>query len=389
VSQEFLDAVEQAAQAHPALGAEPERLFQAFPADSLPDPRELRDAVQALQRTGERWLEVVKAHGQPRLEGAPSPKPIVRPTSSGPVHVHFFEPPARTGPPPSEPPVRTRPPPSEPPARAEPLPESPPAPLPLATRLRRTLAQKKPWIWLLCINGGAPIAWFALKWEVDWLFWVTGAVHFIGLLAAGSQRSREDLRYLAVLAFPAVFASFFAPSAWVSAQRLRDCPRAEGLSVRDAPEASEACWFRFRDGTVRWEFLGTVTVESKDSKGRRRWNTYHVYPVVPEGWTPEEPVTVWSTTQAPPGPLQGYGQGRSVPLMDAANASVARNGLLNHPRAVYVSWSPLPVDEDVVRREHEARLLWAVPNLLWLAAALVFWAVAFLRRSGAEAPQVR
>jgi hypothetical protein len=47
------------------------------------------------------------------------------------------------------------------------------------------------------------------------------------------------------------------------------------------------------------------------------------------------------------------------------------------------------VDEDVERREYEARLLWAVPNLLWLAAALVFWAVAFLRRSGAEAPQVR
>lgn len=44
-----------------------------------------------------------------------------------------------------------------------------------------------------------------LSWQREWLLWLTGAAHLLGLVIAGSQRSRKDLHYLVVLIFPAVF----------------------------------------------------------------------------------------------------------------------------------------------------------------------------------------
>jgi hypothetical protein len=360
VSQAFLDEAEHAAQAHTALGLEAEWLFQALPAAALPDPREVRDAVLALQLTADRWLEVVKAHGLPRLGSSPLPSPEPTPRApAGPVPVHVFEPGVRASSSPE-------------PQRSSPVP----------TRPQRSLAFKGPWFWLLCINGGTPIAVLALKWQWEWLFWLAGAAHLLGLVIAGSQRSRKDLHYLVVLIFPAVFASYLTPLAWDQNQKLRDCPHAEGLSVRDAPGSFQACWFRFRDGAVRDDLGGMVSIESKDRKGRIRWNNYHAYPIVPEGWTPQEPVTAWSTTPPQPGPLQGFGISGSLPLANAANAAADKHGLLNHPKAVYLSLSPsMTWEQDLERREHEARLMWAGPNVLWLLAALVFWGRAFWRRS--------
>jgi hypothetical protein len=319
-SRGFLDTVAQAAQAHPRMAVEAQWLSQALPAASLPDPGEIRDAAQALQHTGERWLEAVKTHGLPRLEGPP---PLELP--------------------------RER--------------------VTLTQLLQSGLA---PWLWLVGINGGAPVAVFALAKEVEWLLLGSGIVFVLGLLVAGSQRSRPERHPLAVVALLSLVASFIAPMAWFENERLRSCPRVEDISVRDAPKYPQACWFRFRDGTVRHRFLGEVIIETREGKDKRQaFRAYRVYPVVPEGWTPEEPVTVWSTTASPPKPLQGV-PGGTVHMAEAAQVAATRHKLLNHPGAVYLNLT-VTKEQALERLEGDALWLWGVPNLLWLMGALVFW----------------
>jgi hypothetical protein len=355
VSQEFLGEAEHAAQAHPALGVESDWLFQALPAPSLPDPREVRGAVQALQRTGERLLEVVKAHGLPRLE-VPAPPQPAPPVPTEPASVHFFEPSAPSSP-------ATEPPP------------------PLPRRLMLTLSDGNPWIWLLCINGGAPFALLSQALKVDWLITVTGILYFVGILAVGSYRSRKGRGHLGALALPAILASFFAPSAWLEAEQLRNASFEDGISVRDVLHRPEVFHLRLRDGTARIDLAGHAAAPGRNNKGQTITGYFSAYPIVPEGWTPQEPVTVWATRNPPPeGPLEGFRVRNPGYYADAADAAAQEHGLINHPHAVYVNLLD-SVGWQIERLETKAGFLWTVPNLIWLVAALVFWLSEFKRLS--------
>jgi hypothetical protein len=254
--------------------------------------------------------------------------------------------------------------------KVPPKPESPPE------RPKRSLFadfHKSPWFWLLCINGGIPLALLAIELHAEELFATVAFVCCVALFFAGSRRFKKDRSHLAILAIPAGLASCGAPMAWSRCEELRNAPRAEDISVRDATQHSTAYGFRFRDATVRRDLMSQVTVEERDSKNRRIQRSFRVYPIVPEGWTPKEPVTVWSTVSPPlKSPMEGIREPHSSDHVDAAIDASRKRGLITHPQALYLNMS-LTVEQEVARLEKEALILWAVPNLLWLAAALFTW----------------
>lgn len=63
------------------------------------------------------------------------------------------------------------------------------------------------------------------------------------------------------------------------------------IGVAQAGEHAWASGFRFRDGVVRADLAGDATLSARN---RRRLATLYVVPVVPDGWTKEQPVLVWA-----------------------------------------------------------------------------------------------
>lgn len=316
---------EAALRAHHAVAPfrlEPERLVRYLPAETLPSPTAVRESVQALQRAAEQWTRAVKPEEGPTVREA-KPASAARP--------------------------------------------------PFLPALRDALEERGAWQALLLINGGLPLALLALLTKVGWLFMAVFILYLLFVMIYGSLRFHAAGVLLAGMA---LFASFGAPFMWLRLRELRASPRAEGISVREAAWHRDTLLFRFRDGTPREDLGARVTHTGRDRSGHTTRSTYEVTPVVPDGWTPDEPVALWVTRSPPtsvrPGTLAGV---REDPLFvghyrEAAEAAAQQHGLKVHEQALFLDIGREP-DGAMARLEREAPWFLGVPNLLWLGWALL------------------
>jgi hypothetical protein len=246
--------------------------------------------------------------------------------------------------------------------RLKALPWVPPA----HTLLRSVLAQRALRHWGLANTAGIPLTLGALLLGWQWLFFV--------LLAAGlyltrkaAARKHYSFKGLA-LGVLALGSTFGAPWFWADEVGRKTAPSV--LSVRDAVKIPHrnAELFRFDDAVIRTDI--------NPGKGLR------IYPVIPEDWRSEEPVTVLAVR--PPtgarihGPLGGTAVSRERALRKAAIDLALSHKFSIHPHAVYVDFSTHPDDARAERRRW-ALLLWGLPNALWLGVVLTLWRREFRR----------
>jgi hypothetical protein len=239
--------------------------------------------------------------------------------------------------------------------RLKALPWVPPA----HTLLRSVLARRPLRHWGLANTAGIPLTLGALLLGWQWVFFVLLAAG-IYLTRKAAFRKHYSFKGLA-LGVLALGSSFGAPWLWAHEVGLKTSPSV--LSVRDAVRIPHrnAELFRFHDGVIRTDISG---------KGLR------VYPVIPQDWRSEEPVTVLAVRLPPEGRTHGLLGGivvnRERAFRKAAVDTALRHKFSIHPHAVYVDFSTHPDDARAERRLW-ALLLWGLPNALWLGVVLTLW----------------
>ncbi|HYH98856.1 hypothetical protein [Hyalangium sp.] len=190
----FLEEAQRAAQVHAPLRVEPRRLVHALPEDVTPSVNDIRDAVRALEPTGQRWLDVVARYGLPRVRALPQ--------------------------------------------------------LPSAlSLLGGVLKRRGVWHWLLANNAGLPLAAGALLMELEWVY-VVLLVAALPLIRKAARKQNYGFKGL-LLGTLALVITFGTTLLWSRDPRRETSPAI--LSVREAPDVAhrQADVFRFRDATLR------------------------------------------------------------------------------------------------------------------------------------------
>lgn len=76
-------------------------------------------------------------------------------------------------------------------------------------------------------------------------------------------------------------------------------PPHESVTLAQAP-ASKANSLTITDGHMNFDYMGKLEREARPASGGRgssgtpKWRFY-VVPIVPEGWTPDQPIQAWAT----------------------------------------------------------------------------------------------
>ena len=158
-------------------------------------------------------------------------------------------------------------------------------------------------------------------------------------------------------------------------------PAVSGVSAAEASGHRSASSFRFTDARVAAEYVGVKSVRLPGLRGypsRTEW--YYVAPVVPVGWKPGQPVTLWAGAPVdryyasldewskPHGAAVQLSSYEVAYLREAAADSASRHGLTPPDGALFIRWTAEP--EAEVGRARKFVLWVALGNDLLLA--LVF-----------------
>jgi hypothetical protein len=143
-----------------------------------------------------------------------------------------------------------------------------------------------------------------------------------------------------------------------------------GISVAQAPEFPQATLFVFRDGHVEADLVAEYVTNSADS-------TVHDFaaPLVPEGWTREQPVPAWAVSTVSPQadwrqPLRGALGSPAPAALEAVRSAEEKQHLQSAPHAPALRWLADP-DADIERQRRMAWLLALGAHGIWLGLASV------------------
>lgn len=161
--------------------------------------------------------------------------------------------------------------------------DGPGARVPLAKLLPLGLGQ------IALVNSAS--AWVAWRWG--------GELAIVASVLLGALSAVGVVRWGGAVIGAAVLAGLSASgtalgvdgySAGASGDHVR------GISVADAPRFPSASTFRFVDGRVRSDLKGFYEVRTQHRSGISDVQVYHVAPLVPDGWTPTQPVPAWAVS---------------------------------------------------------------------------------------------
>lgn len=171
-----------------------------------------------------------------------------------------------------------------------------------------------------------------------------------------------------------------------------------GTSARDVPVASaagvHATFLHFRDGRVLAEMAEPVDIRGGTQRqGSRVLYTLHVAPVVGDGWTRDQAVTVFAVT-GHPGRNQGRDQwaqpwragfrinGNNAEEIHAGIAKIAlHSGVIVAGNAAIIRWTANPEADAAVARLQLAMAA-LIALLIWTLATVVLLLVARYRARG-------
>ena len=223
--------------------------------------------------------------------------------------------------------------------------------------------------------------------SMAWSFGIVVAI--VGSLATmvlAYKWWRPSLAWAGLLALPAGVLAGMDAAAWADLSRS---PHARDVLVAEAPAHADAAAFSFRDGTVRADLWG------KSTRAGRSRRDFWAAPVTGEGWTDDQPVTVWAVCDQMFGCKKEWSQPfragvrPSAPVSEhfgkaIADAETSRR-LATAPDAAMIIWVP-SVEQAIA--EPLERLWFGVE--LWtitFVVTLVIWsAVAAWRRRSRPGP---
>ena len=174
-------------------------------------------------------------------------------------------------------------------------------------------------------------------------------------------------------------------------------PAVADVTVAEAGRHRYASSFRFRDARVATELLGVKSVTQGGGRGHHpRTEWYYVAPVVYEGWSPEQPLSLWagapvnnyySTLENWAKPHRAGVQLSSCELRylrEAATNSEEQHGIRALDGTPFIRWTPEPETEVARARKF---VLWVAAgnNLLLLLLLAGTSLPSRLRRSYREA----
>jgi len=180
-----------------------------------------------------------------------------------------------------------------------------------------------------------------------------------------------------------IIAAFLGAWSFAQVGALRGGDIVDDVSVSDLAQYSDATGWRFRDGAPRAD-LGGVYLSSSGSstRGRTSQVPYVIAPLVPEDWTPDQPVPAWVACQH--GCDGDWRQPWRAGLRwtvdlglyeKAMEAALKGNGLRTADGAPILEWVE---DPEGARRD---KLLWAAGavGVVWLIYGIArLWL--FIRR---------
>jgi|GEM_PF-3454345 len=167
------------------------------------------------------------------------------------------------------------------------------------------------------------------------------------------------------------------------------------ITLADVPSHSTAGGFTFNEGTVRTDLEGRYLSTRVDVNRRRESRWYYVAPVVPEGWTADDPVAVWGSCSDIASCREEWKtphragvrlNPETVTMKDyqeAARDAESRHGLRSHPGAVFITWvaSPEAAIRDFLSDAKTTLLLW---NIAWMATVLAVAVLELRKKRRAE-----
>jgi hypothetical protein len=174
---------------------------------------------------------------------------------------------------------------------------------------------------------------------------------------------------------------------------------AEGLSVRQARNHAGSGGYRFRDADLRPDIRGQVLTTHTDINGFRTSTWYYVAAVVPQDWTPEEPVAVWAACGEVPGCREDWAkpfkagvrlnpETTSIPDYGKAVAQAeAVTGVKSAPQPLFITWVEDP-SAAIDRFKTNAMGTAKIWNIVWMANVFFVWVFSlFKKRKEEKAPQ--
>lgn len=153
------------------------------------------------------------------------------------------------------------------------------------------------------------------------------------------------------------------------------------VSLAEVSNHPNATAFNFRDGTLMPLLRGSQAIfGGSRGTGSHRVGTVFVVPVVPEGWAPDQPISVWAVADdtnydelAKAWRATSHGGGLRVNAVHAAEYEQAVRSLRGKarpaPDPIFVHWT---TDPNGMQRDVRARFL----NMVGVGSAL--WAVLVL-----------
>jgi hypothetical protein len=201
-----------------------------------------------------------------------------------------------------------------------------------------------------------------------------------------------------VLFFAGIYACFGAVLTGMYARNYvvaKGAGIVEGIPVAEAPLIPKAGGYIFRDGQARADLGGTYFSSHRGINNQSESLWYYVAPVVPEDWTPDQPVTVWAAcgeiascrdawTQPFRAGVRLNTETTSMPdYRKAVEDAEALHGIRSHPEAVFVTWvkSPSEAIEKFKSDGIETAEIW---NIIWLATILTAALIAWKKKRRAE-----
>jgi hypothetical protein len=169
----------------------------------------------------------------------------------------------------------------------------------------------------------------------------------------------------------------------------------EGLAVTEALNRPQAGGYIFRDGLVRADLRGSFFSSHRGINNQRESSWYYVAPVVPEDWTPSDPVTVWaacgeiaSCTKNWAKPFRAgvrlNAETTSMPdYRKAAADAESRHGIRSHSEAIFMTWVENP---RATIEEFKSDGIWTAKiwNIVWLTTVLLAAFIAWKKKRRAE-----
>lgn len=169
---------------------------------------------------------------------------------------------------------------------------------------------------------------------------------------------------------------------------VKDREIVNGITLADAVNHREAGGYRFTEGTVRTNLMGTYAKRSESSRHSSSLSYYYAAPLVTDSWTPRQPVTVWVVKQSVykkehwEKPLRAGLRVEAIFKDDLAMAvreAESSHGLTSHPGAVMIEWveSPEEAQEAYFTEFKETALTF---NIIWLVGLLCGRLYSYFRR---------